>query len=164
MIVLVWSSYVLFSYPYLLDRIVLALYAFQDFCLQWTSCDIVFRKTCLYGSRASQNQELGVSEFWQLFPTHILSLKSILGFCHGIAKGGDCKVEFIQPCVALFHAKFAYNSEIRYPVFRWESCKGYVWESVKNSSVYEIKSILTIEDSPKCHTCEACRKLKGHDS
>ena len=25
------------------------------------------------------------------------SLESVLGFCHGIAKGGDCKVEFIQP-------------------------------------------------------------------
>ena len=58
-----------------------------------------FRKTCLYGSRASQNLELGVSEFWQLFPTHILSLEFVLGFCHKIAKGGDCKVEFIQPCV-----------------------------------------------------------------
>ena len=53
------------------------------------------RKTCLYGSRASQVLELGVNEFWQLFPTHMLSLKSVLGFCHGIAKGGDCKVEFI---------------------------------------------------------------------
>ena len=26
----------------------------------------------------------------------MLSLESILGFCHGIAKGGDCKVEFNQ--------------------------------------------------------------------
>ena len=43
--------------------------------------------------------ELGVSKFWQLFPTHILSLESVLGFCCGIAKGGDCKVEFIQLCV-----------------------------------------------------------------
>ena len=33
----------------------------------------------------------------QLFPTHMLSLESVLGFCHGIAKGGDCKVEFYQP-------------------------------------------------------------------
>ena len=32
----------------------------------------------------------------QLFPTHMLSLEFVLGFCHGIAKGGDCKVEFIQ--------------------------------------------------------------------
>ena len=37
-----------------------------------------------------------MSEFWQLFPTHMLSLESVLGFCHRIAKGGDCKVEFIQ--------------------------------------------------------------------
>ena len=53
----------------------------------------------MYGSRASQHLELGVSEFWQLFLTHILNLESVLGFCHGIAKGRDCKVEFIQPCV-----------------------------------------------------------------
>ena len=35
--------------------------------------------------------------FVQLFPAHMLSLESVLGFCHGIAKGGDCKVDFIQP-------------------------------------------------------------------
>ena len=74
--------------------------------------------------------------------------------------------------LALFHAKFACNSVIRYPVFMWESCKGCVCESVKNSSVCGFKSILVtgsrkwlaIDDLPKCHTCEACRKLKGHDS
>ena len=27
----------------------------------------------------------------------MLSLESVVGFCHGIAKGRDCKVEFIQP-------------------------------------------------------------------
>ena len=58
-------------------------------------------KTCSYGSRASHFLELGMSEFWQLFPTHMLSLEFVLGFCHGIAKGGDCKVEFIQSCVGL---------------------------------------------------------------
>ena len=56
-------------------------------------------KTCSYRSKASQFLELGVSEFWKLFPTHMLSLESALEFCHGIAKRGDCKVEFIQPCV-----------------------------------------------------------------
>ena len=74
--------------------------------------------------------------------------------------------------LALFYAKFAYISAIRYLVFRWESCKGCEWESVKNSSVCAFKRILvtrtrkwlTTDDSPKCHTCEACRKLKGHDS
>ena len=34
--------------------------------------------------------------FTQLFPTHMLSLESVLGFCHGIAKRGDCKAEFNQ--------------------------------------------------------------------
>ena len=33
----------------------------------------------------------------QLFSTHMLSLESVLGFCHGIDKEGDCKVEFNQP-------------------------------------------------------------------
>ena len=28
-----------------------------------------------------------------------LSLESVLGFCHKIAKEEDCKVEFIQLCV-----------------------------------------------------------------
>ena len=56
-------------------------------------------KTCSYGLTTSQFLELGVSECWQLFPTHMLSLESILGFCHRIAKGGDRKVEFIQSCV-----------------------------------------------------------------
>ena len=56
-------------------------------------------KTCSYGSRASQFLELCVNEFWQLFPTHMLSLEFVLGFCHEIVKRGDCKVEFIQSCV-----------------------------------------------------------------
>ena len=40
--------------------------------------------------------------FVQLFPTHMLSLDFVLGFCHGIAKGGDCKVEFNQPFCWLY--------------------------------------------------------------
>ena len=66
--------------------------------------------------------------------------------------------------LALLRAKFACNSAIRYSVFRWKSYKDCVWESVKNSSVCAIKSTLVTDDSPKYHTCEACRKLKGHDS
>ena len=38
----------------------------------------------------------------QLFPTHMLSLESVLGFCHGIVKGGDYKVEFYQPSYWLY--------------------------------------------------------------
>ena len=32
----------------------------------------------------------------------MLSLEFILGFCFGIAKGGDCKVEFNQPSCWLY--------------------------------------------------------------
>ena len=32
----------------------------------------------------------------------MLSLESVLGFCHEIAKGGDCKVEFNQPSCWLY--------------------------------------------------------------
>ena len=38
----------------------------------------------------------------QLFPTHMLSLESVLRFCHEIAKGGDCKVEFNQSSCWLY--------------------------------------------------------------
>ena len=38
----------------------------------------------------------------QLFPTHMLSLESVLGFCHKIAKGKDCKVEFNQSSCWLY--------------------------------------------------------------
>ena len=40
--------------------------------------------------------------FVQLFPTHMLSLESVLGSCHGIAKRGECKVEFNQPSYWLY--------------------------------------------------------------
>ena len=36
--------------------------------------------------------------------------------------------------MALFRAKFACILAISKPIFRWESCKGSVWESVKNCS------------------------------
>ena len=74
--------------------------------------------------------------------------------------------------LGLFCAKFACILAIRYPVFRWESSKDCVWESVKNLSVWAFREVLVTGshewlmtgDLPTCHTCEACRKLKGHDS
>ena len=43
----------------------------------------------------------------------------------------DCSIRFVKLnlfnyVLVLFHAKFACNSAIRYPVFRLELCKGYV--------------------------------------
>ena len=61
-------------------------------------CDIVSGNLFLW-FKSFIDLELVVSKFWQLLPTHILSLESVLGFCHEITKGGDCKVEFIQLCV-----------------------------------------------------------------
>ena len=67
----------------------------------------------------------------QLFQTHMLSLESILEFCHGIAKWGDCKVEFNQPfCFHYSVPNLLVFLVIRNPVFRWESCKGSVCERV----------------------------------
>ena len=84
--------------PFLLDRIVLAPYALQVFLhTMIISCCCVSGDSCTYVSKTTQILELGVSEFVQLFPTHMLSLEFILGFCHGIAKEGDCKVQFHQP-------------------------------------------------------------------
>ena len=40
--------------------------------------------------------------FVQLFRTHMLSLEFVLGFCHRINKGEDCKVEFNQPFCWLY--------------------------------------------------------------
>ena len=40
--------------------------------------------------------------FVQLLPTYMLSLEFVLRFCHRIAKGGDCKVEFNQPFYWLY--------------------------------------------------------------
>ena len=46
-----------------------------------------------------------------------------------------CKVEFYQPSCWLYSApKFACILAINNPVFRWESCKGSEWESVKKCS------------------------------
>ena len=44
------------------------------------------------------------------------------------------RLNLINHPIALFRAKFACILTIRNPVFRWESCKGSVWESVKNCS------------------------------
>ena len=47
-------------------------------------------------------------------------------FCHGIAKGEIVRLNLINHVLALFREKFACNSALKNPVFRWESCKGSV--------------------------------------
>ena len=81
----------------------LASYALQVFfhtlIISWCC---VLGDSCSYVSRAIQILELGVMSCVQVFPTHMLSLEFVLGFCHGIVKGGDCKVEFNQPFYWLY--------------------------------------------------------------
>ena len=48
--------------------------------------------------------------------------------------GEIVRLNLINHLVALFRAKFASNLAISNPVFRWESCKDSVWESVKKCS------------------------------
>ena len=57
---------------------------------------ILFSRDLFVWFKSFTALELGVSEFWQFFPLRILSLEFVLGLCLGIAKGRDCKVEFIQ--------------------------------------------------------------------
>ena len=45
----------------------------------------------------------------------------------------NVRLNLFNHVLALFRAKFACNLAIRYPVFRWELCKGSVWESMKKS-------------------------------
>ena len=43
------------------------------------------------------------------------------------------RLNLFNHVLTLFRTKFAYNLAIRYFVFKWELCKGSVWESVKKS-------------------------------
>ena len=104
--------------------------------------------------------------FVQLFPTHMLSLEFVLGFCHGIAKGGDCKVEYIQSFCWLYsvpnlliiqHLETLYLGGIHVKV---------VCERVKKSSRVCTQEgpcdwILRLASLQRWHTCEACRGAEG---
>ena len=88
---------VCFLTPSLLDHILPASYAFYAFlhAMIMVYC-YVSGDSCSYDSRASQFLELGVSELCSTVPNSHVKSRVCLGFCYGIAKGGDCKVEFNQ--------------------------------------------------------------------
>ena len=94
---------VCFLTPSLLDHILSASYAFHAFLhtMIMVHC-CVSGDSCSYDSWASQFLELGVSELCSIVPISHVKSESVLGFCHGIAKGGDCKVEFNQPSCWLY--------------------------------------------------------------
>ena len=75
--------------------------------------------------------------------------------------------------MALFHAKFACILVISNPVFRWESCKGSVWESVKNclrlcketeTCGWISRVAHGLQAARMLHTCQTCQKLKSRTS
>ena len=82
----------------------------------------VFQYTGVYGSSASQILDLGVSELCLYSYAHVLSLKSIEGFCHGIAKWEDCKIVIYNYVYVGFNSVsnlivFLFN---HFPVFLWD--------------------------------------------
>ena len=50
-----------------------------------------------YDSRASQFLELGMSELCSTVSNSHVKSRVCFRVCHGIAKEGDCKVEYYQP-------------------------------------------------------------------
>ena len=65
-------------------------------------CCYVSGDSCSYDSRAYQILELGVNEFYSTVPSSHIKSRVCFRVCHGIAKGGDCKVEFYQPSCWLY--------------------------------------------------------------
>ena len=143
------------------------LYCFISFCLitlcllhmhfklfAYNDCIVLLflGNTCSYGSRASQILELGMSEFCSTIPnSHVKS-----------------RVCF-RVLLALFRTKFACNSAFRNPIFRWESCKGKVWESVKKSSRVCTQEeprdwISQLASCQRGTRVKHARELKGHAS
>ena len=66
------------------------------------------------------------------------------------------RLNLFNHVLVLFHAKFACNSAIRYPVFRLELCKGYVWKSVKKLKCVCIRgfSRLDLANDSRLATCQ----------
>ena len=70
--------------------------------------------------------------------------------------------------LVLFRAKFACNLAISNPVFRWKSCKGSVWESVKKCSslckVARTRDWIArgLQAARSCTHAKHAEKLKRH--
>ena len=100
-VMLIWLSHGLLLNSILLNRIVLASYALQVFLHTMIMlCCCVLGDTCSYDSRATLILEL-VSELCSTVPNLHVKSRVRFRFCHEIAKGGDCKVEFISHHVGI---------------------------------------------------------------
>ena len=81
----------------------------------------------------------------QLFPTHMLSLESVLGFCHRIAKGGDCKVEFNQPSCWLYSVPTSLLVREREELLKFVQKGRDSWLDLASGS--------QLQDTRMMHTC-----------
>ena len=110
----------------------------------------------------------------QLFLTHMLSLESVLGFCHEIAKGRDCKVEFNQPSCRLYFVPnllvfqqletlYLGGNHVRVVCVR--ECEELL-KCVQRSRDSRLDFVggSRLQATKLKHTCQACQKLKRHAS
>ena len=108
----------------------------------------------------------------QLFPTHMLSLESVLGFCHRIAKGGDCKIEFNQPSCWLYSVPNLLVFQQLVTLYLGGILVRVVSEIVWRNAQECAKKTRTRDwiSRVKCHacqkllTCQTCQKWKCHAS
>ena len=79
------------------------------------------------------------------------------------------RLNLINHFVGFISCQFACNSTLRNPIFRWESCKGIVWESVKKMLKIvhwsrDLRLDLTggsrLASHQRMHTSEACREAE----
>ena len=108
--------------------------------------------------------QAGVS-FAQLFLTHMLSLEFVLGFCYGIAKGGDCKIEFNQPLCWLYYVPNLFVIQQLVTLCLGGNHVKVVCESVKKFSRLCSEAgtrgwISRLASHQKMHTSEAYREAE----
>ena len=130
--------------------------------------------TYLYGLRASQILELGVSEFCSTISnSHVKSRVCFRVLSQNSQKRRLKGWIYSIILLALFYAKFACNSSLRTPVFRWESCKGSVWENVKKCSSlckvarthdWNSRVARGLQAAKSCTCAKHAEKLKYHAS
>ena len=90
--------------------------------LSWIACWIYFSDVMVWKSPSK-----GTFPFCSTF-LHMMMLNWPLIRVKTIVY---VRLNLFNHLLALFYTKFACNLAIRYPVFRWDSCKGSVWKSMK---------------------------------
>ena len=99
----------------------------------------------------------------------MLSLKSVLGFCHGIAKGGDCKVEFNQPSCWLYSVPNLLVFLQLVTLYLGGNHVKVVCERVLRIAQMCAKKLglagsSQLQAAKLMYTCQACQKLKRRAS